>query len=137
MTTNKYENSYKSVKKAVIDSRSIDKILKAYRKLGKPWVRCKELTPNFPAVASGVLNRLLNAGLAERRTHTEPIIVEDDILVCYDENGERVPRLVPAYDKQGNFLCDIDNPKVCEEKWERGKRAFNVEIAEYKILLAD
>ena len=138
MTTNKYENSYQSVKKAVADSYSIDKILKAYRKLGKEWVRCKELTPKNPATASGVLNRLYKAGLAERRTYTEPVTIEDGfVAACYNKNGERVPASIPVYDKNGNYLCDIGNPQIYDKKWEVGKRIINAEIAEYKISLAD
>ena len=87
--------------------------------------------------ARGVLVCLLKRGLAERRTHKETITLVDEHEVYYDKNGNRVPFKIPVYDKEGNYVDNIRNPKIDYAGWAEEPRTFEVEIAEYKISLAD
>jgi len=79
------------------------------------WVRCKDIDEDHYHKVAKLFIALCEAHYAQRREVDDGIIEYEDEVWVSDTNGE--PRMIDAFDKDGNFIGQINNPRY---RWSGG-----------------
>lgn len=105
------------------------------------WVRCSEVDHDRYCLVAKLFKMLCRIGLAEKRIVDDGIVYVTDTRWVWDFE-EKVPKYITAYDKDGNSLGEVLNPKFRDMlsrrgdngKWVEYQRPIHANHSEYRLL---
>ena len=103
------------------------------------WFRCKDVYWNFVMVGK-LMKALVSIGKAEKRTVDDGMIKVPDMQ--WVPNGVTEPKEIEAFDKDGNSLGMVCNPRYWEQlrkngvggHWEPTTREVHAFHSEYRLI---
>lgn len=105
------------------------------------WFRCMEVDENDYVMVGKLMKALVSIGKAEKRTVDDGIIKVPDTKWVIDDITE--PIEIEAFDKNGNSLGMVSNPKYREQfikyggkngHWEPTTRDIHTFHSEYRLI---